>query len=616
MTANTTARAGLAALLPLLLLFLVALGGCPQDGGSADAGQPVHRWFWSPQGIATSDSFVLVANTGLYMEGAESRYGQGFITVIDRKTRRVVGRVETSRPNTSEVVIRGQHAYAVNSGGLTVDSGLARPTTGGSVDVLDLSAGAPAAVQQTIKLGLSAKDARIGSYGSLFPDAAGKLAYMGSGTRGDAFKLDLQAGKVLRGPEAPIVLFPTRQGDNGMTIVRPWGAGLALLSFNTEELCLSEDLAGDLAQRTCHSIKVQQDLLSGPVDLARAPDGSALVVMTLANAIYRVDLATSPFALTGKLTSTGLASNRVKVHRGLAYIVNSLSANLQRVDLATGKSELPFAVLPSGSNPYDIAITTEGGRDLAWVTLLRAHAVALVDLATGKIVEMIGDTPGADGAVPDSGVLDGGADSADPDAGVPIVAASGAVTQSYGDGAGSGQALLPGVIQGGPQGGGSGGGSKDVLSLGVGGEIVLEFGPYDVVDGPGPDFIVFENPFLLSPYNSFAEPGVVGVAAAGYQATDFTDFPCDLTVIAGEPAKQSWAYPGCAGVRPVLANVKDNSIPSTDPAKAGGDPFDLADLGLKQARFIRIKDAGISTLGKDSKGFDLDAVVLIHYKKR
>ena len=45
----------------------------------------------------------------------------------------------------------------------------------------------------------------------------------------------------------------------------------------------------------------------------------------------------------------------------------------------------------------------------------------------------------------------------------------------------------------------------------------------------------------------------------------------------------------------------------TEPAQAGGDPFDLADLGVKQARYIRIKDAGVSSLGKDSKGFDLDA---------
>lgn len=604
---------------PAALLLLTLLAGCPQDATQLDAGPTEHRWFWSPQGIAVTDAHVLVANTGLYMEGTQSRYGQGFVTVIDRKTRRPVGRINTSMPNTSEVAVRGQRAYALNSGGLNVSGGLALPSTGGSIDVLDLAQGLPSALSSTIKLGLSAADSRIGSYGSLAIDAAGKTAYMGSGTRGDAFSVDLLAGKVLRGPDAPIVLFPTKPGDNGMTVVRPWGAGLALLSFNTEELCLSQDLAGGLAKRTCHSIKAQQNLLSGPVDLARAPDGSALIVMTLANALHKADLSASPFALQGKLASTGLAANRVLVHDGAAYILNSLSANLQRVDLSTGKSALPFAVLPTGSNPYDMTITKEGGQAIAWVTLLRHHAVALVDLATGKVVGLIRDEAGADGGADlgaaDAGAADAGAaDGAGIDAGAPIVGANGSVIQSYGQGAGNGQAQLPKVIQGGPQG--NSGGSKDVLSLGVGGEIVLEFGPYDVVDGPGPDFIVFENPFLLSPYNSFAEPGVVGVSAASAASKDFVDFPCDLTVTAGDPAKKSWAYPGCAGVRPVQANVVDNKLSPTDPAQAGGDPFDLATIGVKQARYVRIKDAGVSTLGTDSKGFDLDAVVLIHYKKR
>ena len=607
------------ALAPLVTLLLPLLVGCPQDATQPDAAPTDHRWFWSPQGIAVTDTYVLVANTGLYMQGAESRYGQGFVTVIDRKTRRPVGRIATSMPNTSEVAVQGQRAYALNSGGLAVSKGLAQPTTGGSIDVLDLAAGVPTKLTRTIKLGLSAADPRIGSYGSLVLDAAGETAYLGSGTRGDAFSVDLQAGKVLRGPDAPIVLFPTKPGDNGMTVVRPWGDGLALLSFNTEELCLSQDLAGGLAKRTCHGLKVQQDLLSGPVDLARAPDGSALIVMTLANAIHRADLSASPFALKGKLASTGLAANRVLVHDGAAYILNSLSANLQRVDLTTGKSALPFAVLPTSSNPYDMAITKEGGQAIAWVTLLRHHAVALVDLATGKVVGLIRDEAGADGGTDlgaaDAGAADNGAaDGAGLDAGAPIVGASGSVVHSYGQGAGNGQAQMPKVIQGGPQG--NSGGSKDVLSLGVGGEIVLEFGPYDVVDGPGPDFIVFENPFLLSPYNSFAEPGIVGISAASAASKDFVDFPCDLTVTAGDPAKKSWAYPGCAGVRPVQANVVDNKLSPTDPAQAGGDPFDLATLGVKQARYVRIKDAGVSTLGTDSKGFDLDAVVLIHYKKR
>ena len=42
--------------------------------------------------------------------------------------------------------------------------------------------------------------------------------------------------------------------------------------------------------------------------------------------------------------------------------------------------------------------------------------------------------------------------------------------------------------------------------------------------------------------------------------------------------------------------------------EAGGDAFDLADLGLESANFVRIVDSGANILG----GFDLDAVVIVH----
>ena len=70
---------------------------------------------------------------------------------------------------------------------------------------------------------------------------------------------------------------------------------------------------------------------------------------------------------------------------------------------------------------------------------------------------------------------------------------------SYTIGAGGGwrAADLPGVVLGGPRGAGAFQGSRDTFSLGLGGSIVLEFTDNVVVDGPGPDFTVFENPFLV-----------------------------------------------------------------------------------------------------------------------
>jgi hypothetical protein len=65
-------------------------------------------------------------------------------------------------------------------------------------------------------------------------------------------------------------------------------------------------------------------------------------------------------------------------------------------------------------------------------------------------------------------------------------------------------------------------------------------------------------------------------------------------------------FAGCAGVTPTLAYDADGAVP-LDPAVTGGDTFDLADVGLARARFVRVRD--VSNAGATpSAGFDLDAV--------
>ncbi|MBI2982516.1 MAG: Ig-like domain-containing protein [Deltaproteobacteria bacterium] len=150
-------------------------------------------------------------------------------------------------------------------------------------------------------------------------------------------------------------------------------------------------------------------------------------------------------------------------------------------------------------------------------------------------------------------------------------------------------------------------GSSDVVSLGGEGEIVLEFTDYTICDGEGDDFIVFENPWQYDPdakYGSYTEPATVSVSEDGVH---FVDFPCHLG---------TQNYPGCAGVRAVLANPDINDIDPTDPEKAGGDAFDLGDIGLTSARFIRIRDEGMTfgPAGGGMRGFDLDAVAVVNGK--
>lgn len=149
-------------------------------------------------------------------------------------------------------------------------------------------------------------------------------------------------------------------------------------------------------------------------------------------------------------------------------------------------------------------------------------------------------------------------------------------------------------------------GGADVFSLGANGTIIVAFNQCWIIDGPGADFIVFENAFYISGTTTpFSEPGIVGVSMDGMT---FTDFPCDLS--------QKPFYPGCAGTHPVLANT-GNTIDPTDPTAAGGDAFDLAAIGVQTARFVRIVDQGLSPLtgANGTNGFDLDAIAIVHGAK-
>ncbi len=227
-------------------------------------------------------------------------------------------------------------------------------------------------------------------------------------------------------------------------------------------------------------------------------------------------------------------------------------------------------------------------------------------------------------------------------AGTPVLAASSfdtlgdpyadeVVSYTQGINGGFNANLLPAVALGPPAGLGLWVGSLDVVSLGREGSIVLRFVDNVIVDGPGADFTVFENSFMLiegDGYSAppFAEPGRVKVSQNG---TDWEEFPCTLTA-AAEPY-----WPGCAGVYPVFSNFgltpppPHPSIPSTTPIEAlvdqdsftfqappgsGGDSFDLEDVGLAWVRYVKIEtttfEARSATLGQS--GPDIDAVVAVH----
>jgi hypothetical protein len=209
-----------------------------------------------------------------------------------------------------------------------------------------------------------------------------------------------------------------------------------------------------------------------------------------------------------------------------------------------------------------------------------------------------------------TGVVDAGAPEAEAgpvrDQRPPVRAtrfASRVVSVELGPCGGFGNASMPQVVLGPPEGYGELAGSLDVLSLGVGGSITLSFEANPIIDGPGADFIVFENAFFAGGDRTqpFVEPGEVRVSDDG---VTWQTFACDATRA---------PYTGCAGVTPVYsASNTDRS--AVDPKVAGGDVFDLASVGLMRARFVQIVDrgAGTCTPPLTNVGFDLDAVASIH----
>ncbi len=198
------------------------------------------------------------------------------------------------------------------------------------------------------------------------------------------------------------------------------------------------------------------------------------------------------------------------------------------------------------------------------------------------------------------------------------------VTYTLGTGGGAGETSLPGIVLGAPRGGGAFQGSAHGLSLGLGGTITMAFDDNVIVDGPGPDLLVFENAFLVqgaATMPPFAEPGAVEVSGDG---VDWHALPCAL---ATPPY-----YAGCAGVYPVFANADVAGSPSplvqsttpiadlvgiplaqfVPPAGAGGDAFDLAAVGLAAARYVRITGGTLASGLFGLSGFDLDALAAVH----
>lgn len=196
-----------------------------------------------------------------------------------------------------------------------------------------------------------------------------------------------------------------------------------------------------------------------------------------------------------------------------------------------------------------------------------------------------------------------------PRVGAQVVTPDRVVSVEYGEMGGRGSGNLPESVLGPPDTVGRETVSTidpaEILSLGLGGEIILEFVDHVVIDGPGVDVTIFENAFVYrlgGKDKLYAEPADVSVSVDGME---WHTFPFDPTTLEG-----------CAGVTPTHG---DND--PSDPSVSGGDGFDLSTIGIPWFRYIRLRDVSRIILDDPShpfydatiNGFDLDAVVAVHY---
>jgi hypothetical protein len=199
-----------------------------------------------------------------------------------------------------------------------------------------------------------------------------------------------------------------------------------------------------------------------------------------------------------------------------------------------------------------------------------------------------------------------------------VVDAPGAGTVGFAD---------PSRATNGVRGGGELAGSLDVYSLnyrsrpsitlGLSGGVV-------VMDGPGPDLVVFENGFREAGREAWLmDPMIVEVSPDGeaWLAFPHDDVADDETRY--EPRPSAWR--GLAGLSPVLLHAETNPVDPFDTPRAGGDAFDLATLGTgardddearalasrirrEGVRFVRLGSAALHTSPDTGVAYPRDPV--------
>ena len=378
-----------------------------------------------------------------------------------------------------------------------------------------------------------------------------------------------------------------------------------LIVNNTAYVCNTGGFP-NYAPATISVINIETDSVTktigvpaNPQDLALAPNGKIYLVCTgnynnISGKIMEID----PF---GDLDYTAVIMDTIDIGGNPTDIIVTNSGMAYLADFGDGSNGFVYAydifnrqVLHDAGNPIlvgygALALLYDSQYNALYVNNFSDDAVQLLNPADGSVVKtyLFGDGAQHFTILEEIKASDPWADDV--------------VSYVPGAMAGFGQNYYPSNVLGPPDPDplinayNPSSKPQEILSLGQGGEIILEFSDNYIINGDGPDFTVFENAFYFSgTQDPFIEAAFVAASADG---KTWFEFPWDTS-----------SFAGFAGVTPTF-----NTQYPTDPALSGGDQFDLASVGLPFARFIKLTDLGdLKKEGLFNGDFDLDAVVAIN----
>ncbi len=130
------------------------------------------------------------------------------------------------------------------------------------------------------------------------------------------------------------------------------------------------------------ALKVVAEGLQTPAAAKFGPDGALYAIDTKIGVLYRIDIRTGAKTKVAQLATS--LDNMAFDAKGRLFVSNMADNGIQEVNLKTGK--LRQVIKGALANPYDIAVSSEGGKDTLYVA--DGFAFRSVDGQTGKVTDL------------------------------------------------------------------------------------------------------------------------------------------------------------------------------------------------------------------------------------